>query len=485
MSPEQAAGDPALLGPRSDVYSLGATLYFLLTGHPPFRGSAVNRVLHAVRAGEFPPPRQVDRSIDAALEAICLKAMALRPEDRYASARALAEDVERWLADEPTSARRDPLAERARRWVRRRKTAAAAAAASTLVALVGLATVLAVQARANADLRAANARERARFDLALAAIRTFHTGVSEDVLLRQAEFKALRDRLLGGAVEFYRKLEGLLTTQSDRRSRQALARAYYEVGGLTSRIGSPEQALTAHRQALTVRRALAEGPRPEGESRAEVGRSLLAIGAIQEETGRMGEAMASYEAARAGLESLVRSDPNASAFQADLAAAHRSIGWLLAKTGHEAEARTAFERARDVPDARRGPSGRRPARRRPGGHPPRPRDQAHSGPSIGGGPRGVRAGPRDPRGEGESPHRRPPGPERPGREPLRHRLAAPADRPDGRGDRGLRAVAGDPGGSAQGQSHRRLLPARPGHEPQQPGRGAGAGRPRRRGGLGL
>ena len=113
-------------------------------------------MIRGVQKGEFRPPRAVDPSIDRALEAVCLKAMALKPEDRYASPKALADDIERWMADEPVTAWREPWARRARRWARRNRTAVTAAGAAVLVALVGTAAVLAVQTRANANLKAAN-----------------------------------------------------------------------------------------------------------------------------------------------------------------------------------------------------------------------------------------------------------------------------------------------------------------------------------------
>jgi serine/threonine protein kinase/tetratricopeptide (TPR) repeat protein len=154
MSPEQAAGDLEHLGPRCDVYSLGATLYCLLTGKPPFTG-ALCEVIPAVQRGDFLPPRQLDPSIDRALEAVCLKAMALKPHDRYDSPRALAEDIERWVADEPVSACCESWSRRARRWARRNRSVVAAAAVAILAGLIGLGAVTAVQARANAALRAA------------------------------------------------------------------------------------------------------------------------------------------------------------------------------------------------------------------------------------------------------------------------------------------------------------------------------------------
>src|SRR5262249_35545157 len=88
MSPEQATGELDRLGPTSDVYCLGATLYCLLTGKAPFEGDDVGALLRAVQKGDFPPPRSLDPRLDRALEAVCRKAMALKPQDRYPSARA-------------------------------------------------------------------------------------------------------------------------------------------------------------------------------------------------------------------------------------------------------------------------------------------------------------------------------------------------------------------------------------------------------------
>jgi eukaryotic-like serine/threonine-protein kinase len=119
MSPEQAEGRQDLMEPTSDVYSLGATLYHLLTGRVPLQGKGALDVIEAARKGDFAPPRSVLPSVDPALEAICLKAMAYEPENRYATARALADDLERWLADEPLVAYRDPFSRALSRWLAR------------------------------------------------------------------------------------------------------------------------------------------------------------------------------------------------------------------------------------------------------------------------------------------------------------------------------------------------------------------------------
>ena len=164
MSPEQAEGQLDRLGPHSDVYSLGATLYCLLTGRAPFERDNVADVIRAVQKGDFPPPRTLAPAIDRPLEAVCLKSMAKEPADRYSSCRALAEDIERWMADEPVTAWRDPFTYRMRRWAKRNRTAVTAAVAALLVGVIGLGSVAGVQARANKKLQYANSSTNKALD---------------------------------------------------------------------------------------------------------------------------------------------------------------------------------------------------------------------------------------------------------------------------------------------------------------------------------
>ena len=368
MSPEQAQGDRDRLGPQSDVYSLGATLYCLLTGKPPFEGD-VNDVIRGVQSGEFASPRALDPSIDHALEAICLTAMARKPDDRHASPKALAEDVDRWMADEPVAAWREPWARTAQRWARRHRTAVTAASVAVLVALVGTAAVLAVQTRANANLKtannalevanakvtranselaASNQRERARFELAQEAIQMFQTGVSEDLLLKQKEFGALRAKLLRGAREFYRKLEGLLGGQADRDSRRALGRAYHAVAELTSQLDSKLDSLAMHQRALALfENLLSESPNDD-ELKLEVVRSRAAVASQLSSVGQKAEAISVLVPARAIAQALADAKPDDLRRWKELARVARLLGALLVDSARPREGRAAMEQARSI-----------------------------------------------------------------------------------------------------------------------------------------
>jgi WD40 repeat protein/tRNA A-37 threonylcarbamoyl transferase component Bud32 len=159
MSPEQAAGRVDQLGPVSDVYSLGATLYCLLTGRPPVEGEDVAELLARAQRGDWQPPRHVEPAVPPALDAVCRNALAREPDGRYASALELAGDVERWLAGEPVSAWREPWAVRGRRWLAKHRTLVTAAAAVIVVALLG--STLGMVLLATAAENEAQARKKA------------------------------------------------------------------------------------------------------------------------------------------------------------------------------------------------------------------------------------------------------------------------------------------------------------------------------------
>jgi WD40 repeat protein len=159
MAPEQAAGHAKLVGPAADVYALGAILYELLTGRPPFQGTTVLDTLEQVKSIEPVPPSRLVPGLARDVETIALKCLQKEPAKRYGSAAALGEDLRRFRGGESIVARPVPFWERGWRWCRRHPAPAALTAAVVLVAALGLAGILwqwseAVQARnAEADAR--------------------------------------------------------------------------------------------------------------------------------------------------------------------------------------------------------------------------------------------------------------------------------------------------------------------------------------------
>jgi serine/threonine protein kinase/tetratricopeptide (TPR) repeat protein len=288
MSPEQAAGNLDRLGPRSDVYSLGATLYCLLTGKPPLEGDAGD-VLRKAQAGDVPPPRVLYPSIDRALEAVCLKAMALEPEVRYGSCTALAEDVERWLADERVTAWHEPLSRRARRWARRHRTAVAAVSVALVAGLIGLSAVAAVQAQSNMRLRQANAATgRALDDVRAAKKETEEALARSEESRRQAEAvsKFLVDAFRSPdptqdgrqikVVDLLDRAAGNLDVQFDVDSRikaellRAVAQTYFG-------LGLYPRAVAAHEKAWSVRKRILGPEHPDAiRSMADLGEACRA-----------------------------------------------------------------------------------------------------------------------------------------------------------------------------------------------------------------
>jgi tetratricopeptide (TPR) repeat protein len=204
MSPEQAAGQLDALGPASDVYSLGATLYVLLTDRRAFQGG-VPEVLQIVAAGRFEPPRQIKPQIPRALDAICRRAMALEPSGRYQSALSLAVDIERWLADEPVSAWFDPWPDRTRRWLRRHRPLVAGWAAAVGVAILAL--IVAVPLLSLAWRNELVARQDERLQRIVALARADESRANAD---KANEEKDRAEKSLRFLVDIFRKPDPLM-----------------------------------------------------------------------------------------------------------------------------------------------------------------------------------------------------------------------------------------------------------------------------------
>src|SRR5262249_24632373 len=225
MSPEQAEGRLDQLGPKSDIYSMGATLYHLLTGCAPCEGEQPGEIIRKVKAGEIPHPRSLDARIAPGLEAICLKALALRPEDRYETAEALKADLERWLADEPIAARRDPWMSRVWRGIRKHRTLMTTAAAVVLVSLLAL--VIGYR-----QLATANRRTERWLDQAMKSYEDYVSGFNEQAIKSSRLPKELLESLLEKPRLFYEQLTTELASSPTPTSRESclLARSRGNLG---------------------------------------------------------------------------------------------------------------------------------------------------------------------------------------------------------------------------------------------------------------
>jgi tetratricopeptide (TPR) repeat protein/predicted Ser/Thr protein kinase len=348
MSPEQAAGRRGTITTATDVYGLGAILYSLLAGRAPYGGATAIETIDAVRNNPPEPPTKVNSKVPRDLETIALKCLEKDPRRRYASAQGLADDLHNWLESRPIAARRVGQAERAWLWCKRKPGVAALAASVAIAVVGGTAAVIAVQAKANTDLRAANRRVEQRYNLAVDAIGTFHTGVSEDFLLREPQFKELRDRLIRSASDFYEKLGALLERDADPASRRALLQANYELASLADKVGREEDALTLHRRVLAAREALAAAPGADRTLAVDVARSRLAVGMVLEAMSRTEEALESYHRAQTALAPAAGGPPAEAAARSAYADARYRTAWLLRKVGRPTEALHAAEEARDL-----------------------------------------------------------------------------------------------------------------------------------------
>jgi serine/threonine-protein kinase len=288
MSTEQAAGKVASLTPATDVYSLGATLYVLLTNQVPFtypgnppHTPAVSEILRRKPLGDFVRPRVFNPKCSKALEAICLKAMAIEPRDRYASAAELAKDVERYLADEPVAAYQDNLVQRAARWTRKHRTLAGAAAVSLL--LITTTALIAVVFISSARRAQAVARESAtkNYRKARTSVDTLLRAVGEE-LDSVPGAQRLRKRLLEEATKAYE--EFVRDQGEDLELRMEAAWSQHQLAFVYKQLQDLDHALKQHEAAARQFESLLDSPLHEeatyglASTKTEWGRIVSDVG---------------------------------------------------------------------------------------------------------------------------------------------------------------------------------------------------------------
>jgi serine/threonine protein kinase len=274
IAPEHLIG--AQIDGRSDIYSLGITLYELLTGQPAFDGSSQARLIEQIVAGDIARPRQIDPEIPRDLETIVLKAIACEPEDRYQSAGDLAEDLRRFLQDKPLLARRTTAVEHVWRWCRRNRLTAAltATALSLLVLVAASASVGYVQTKAALDGEKAQ-RERAeaativglevldnifeqfappRFDPLHALLASGSDAQGGDESSLRPALSPDTAALLENMLTFYDRLAE--QSADNKRFRQKTAQANRRIGDIRRHLGQYDQAVAAYGRALDIYRTL-------------------------------------------------------------------------------------------------------------------------------------------------------------------------------------------------------------------------------------
>ena len=285
------------------------------------------------------------RSLPAPLEAICLKAMAFRPEDRYGSVRELAGDLEHWLADEPVSAYPEGRLERAGRWLRQHRTWTYAAVAGLIG--IALAATIGVVFIERGRRREADARALAQtnFRLANRAVRDYLMNVSQNTLLKQQDSVDLRDlrrELLTSALDYYR--EFVRQQGGDPQLRRELAEAHYRLGEIATEIGTAGESIAAFEAARSVWKELQAAAPDDPAIRAQLAKCQLAIGSRLAAADQYKAARSALEGARDVLLPLIRLYPDVADYQIDLAECYRTLGHVLSELGSPDQGLEPLER---------------------------------------------------------------------------------------------------------------------------------------------
>jgi serine/threonine-protein kinase len=353
MAPEQAVA-PKESTTRTDVYGLGAILYALLAGRPPFEADTVLDTLVQVREQEPVPINVNNRHVDRDLETICLKCLDKDPNKRYGSAEALADDLERWLRGEPIQARPIPLTARLWRWCRRNPRTAGLSA-MMLTSLILAVGVLGVSTwliwREKEETRSALTRAEAKTRWARRAVEDMYTQVAEKWLADEPGMSEVQRQFLLKALQFYEELAKEKNTEPRERLETALA--YRRLGSIRGALTNCSRGAEADlkraekefEQAIAILRLLVEEYPGEPDYQRELVRSLRTWGELLRNSCRFDQADGPLNRALLLTQELAAAHPEVSENQQELAESLLSLCRLWVMTGREKKAEEAFRQA--------------------------------------------------------------------------------------------------------------------------------------------
>jgi tetratricopeptide (TPR) repeat protein len=351
MAPEQIIGRKGRVGPPADLYALGAILYEMLTGRPPFLAASLYETLALVRTVDCVPPSRLQPGLPRDLETVCVKCLAKDPSRRYPTALALADDLERFLQGRPILARPAPAGERFVKWVRRRPATAAGFGVACLAAAALLIGGVTYEVLLQSALERAQANERRADQRYRVASDTMHRMVDRSKDPRFAQTPRLRELLrlqLEDALQFYGEV---LRDRADPDPavRFEFAKAALQAASIQEQLDRKREASEALNEAVPLLESLARAAPGRTDYRFALAQSYRMRARVGNHTAGLADKGASsradQERAIGMLEDLVHADPSRGEFRSELGAAHHDLGVHQYQTHENDPAERHFRRA--------------------------------------------------------------------------------------------------------------------------------------------